>query len=108
MTHADLPLFKWTPPRQVIPFPADKRTGHARRVAGQLDKARSNREADFALTRACKAFCNQLGLAGIPQDEIDRQHEVFLQTISRECLRIGAKWMPMAPEQRQHDGGGAA
>lgn len=104
MTHADLPLFKWTPPRQVIPFPADKRTGHARRVAAHLAKARSNREADFALTRACKAFCKQLRSAGIPQDEIDRQQAAFLHTISRECRRIGARWVP---DQQRHDGGGA-
>jgi len=93
-----LDLLAWTPPRQVIPFPTDKRVGHARKVAEQLAGARTNREADWALTRACTALRNQMRAAGIPEDEIARQHDTFLRTISTECDRIKTKWMPTLPD----------
>lgn len=98
--HHDLPLFNWEPPRQVIPFPTRLRTGHARKVAEQLAQARTNREADSRLTRACQTLKRQMRAAGIPEDEIDRQHETFLRAISRECDRIRAKWSPVLPDDQ--------
>lgn len=105
-----LDLLEWTPPRQVIPFPTEKRVGHARRVAELLDKARTNREADWALTRACRSLREQMKAAGIPADEIGRQHATFLKTIIAECDRIKAKWTPTLPDNPQCHGapGGAA
>lgn len=102
MTHDDLPLFSWEPPRQIIPFPAELRTGHARRVAEQLDQSRTNREADSRLTRASQTMRRQLRAAGVPEDEIERQHQAFLVAINAECNRIRARWSPVLPEdQRQ-------
>ena len=98
MTHGDLPLFSWDPPRQIIPFPTKLRIGHVRKIAEQLDQARTNREADSRLTRACQTLKRQMRTAGIPEDEIERQHEAFLMAISAECNRIRARWSPVMPE----------
>jgi hypothetical protein len=110
MSNDDLPLFRWEPPRQVIPFPTRLRTGHARKVAEQLAQARTNREADSKLTRACQTLKRQMHAAGIPDDEIERQHQTFLQAISVECSRIRARWSPVLPEDQRHNPtpGGAA
>ncbi len=111
MRATDLPLFDWEPPRQVIPFPANLRTGHAKKVAEQLAQARTNREADSRLTRACQTMQRQMRAAGIPEAEIDRQHQTFLRAISVECDRIRARWSPVLPEDQQRQGptpGGAA
>jgi hypothetical protein len=94
MSHDDLPLFKWQPPRQVIPFPTCFRVGHARKVAEQLDQARTNKEADARLTRACQTLRRQMRAAQISPEEIERQHETFLHMICAECERIRAKWTP--------------
>lgn len=110
MTHDNLPLFSWEPPCQIIPFPTKLRTGHARKIAEQLDQARTNREADSKLTRASQTLCRQMRAAGLPEDEIERQHQAFLRLISRECGRIRAKWSPVLPDD-QHQSptpGGAA
>lgn len=104
--NTQLDLLDWIPPRQVIPFPAEKRTGHARKVAEQLAVADTNKEADRALNRACRMLRDQMLAAGIPEDEIDRQHETFILTISLECDRIKARWTPTL--QRQGTPGGAA
>lgn len=104
-------LFSWIPACRVIPFPSQKRTGHARRVAESLSKARTNREADRILTQACRSFRDQMQAAGIPMDDIRREHDLFLRAIHAECDRIGAKWMPSLPEDVSSCGptpGGAA
>lgn len=49
MTHDVLPLLNWQRPCSLIAFPAEKRTGHALKIAHQLAKARTNREADWTL-----------------------------------------------------------
>lgn len=67
-------------------------------IAEQLDQARTNREADSRLTRACQTLKRQMRAAGVPEDEIERQHQAFLMAISAECNRIRAKWSPVLPE----------
>lgn len=104
MSHDDLPLFAWSPPRKVIPFPTRLRTGHARKVAEQLDQARTNREADARLTRACQTLRRQMRAAGIPDNEIARQQETFLRMICAECDRIRAKWAPVLPDHPNDHG----
>lgn len=108
MLHDDLPLFAWTPPRNVIPFPAGLRIGHARKVAVQLSKARSNREADHVLTRAVQAYCRQMRAAGIPDEAIEKQEIEFLRLIDRECDSVTARWRPALPSMHGNDPKGAA
>lgn len=101
MTHDDLPLSRWELPRQVIPFPTKLRVGHARKIAEQLDQSRTNREADSKLTRACQTLKRQMRAAGLPEDEIERQHDAFLEAIGAECDRIRAKWSPVLPDNQR-------
>ncbi|WP_409527118.1 DUF6074 family protein [Rhizobium sp. P32RR-XVIII] len=46
------------------PFPSASRVGHASKIARQLSKARTNREADNVLSRAVHAHCRQMKHAG--------------------------------------------
>jgi len=105
-----LDLLDRTPSCRVVPFPTDKRVGHARRVAEQLDHARTNKEADSRLTRACQTLKRQMREAGISGDEIDRQSDAYLLVISVECERIRARWSPVLPEDERQGPrpGGAA
>ncbi|WP_420895289.1 DUF6074 family protein [Sinorhizobium meliloti] len=78
----------------IILFPSRLRTGHARRVATQLARARSNREADHILSRAIRSHTQQMKSVGIVDREIERQRTEFLMTIHVECRNVGAGWLP--------------
>lgn len=110
MTHDDLPLFRWQPPRQIIPFPATLRTGHARKVAMLLAKARTKREADYFLNRSVDTFCRQLASVGVEPSDIAGQEADYLRMIAAECRSIGAPWHPNIgdPSEPSGDHGGAA
>jgi hypothetical protein len=106
-THADLPLFRWTPPQCVVlPFPIAFRIGAARKVAEQLSRAKTNREADHVLTRAHGTMRGQFERAGLSYHEKDR--DAFARMIRAECDRRRSKWVPTLPEDgpqhRQPDG----
>jgi hypothetical protein len=107
MSHDDLPLFAWVPPRKIIPFPARLRTGHARKVAVQLSKARTNREADHVLTRAVETFCRHLETAGVPDAEIDMERVAYLKAIDHECNKVNASWRPVVSPASETPGGAA-
>ncbi|SOE18581.1 hypothetical protein SAMN05877838_3510 [Hoeflea halophila] len=106
----DLPLFNWQPPRQIIPFPATLRTGHARKVALLLAKARTQREADHFLSRSIETFCRQLTNAGVDPSDIARQEADYLRMIAVECSVVGATWHPNISDLSEPNGdhGGAA
>lgn len=89
-----LPLFEWKPPRKVIPFPAQFRGGHAKRVALKLKSARSEREASHLLRRSLESFVKQLSQAQVGADDLERERKVFLGTIAGECHRVGSPWLP--------------
>ena len=105
MSHDDLPLFAWAPPRKVIPFPARLRTGHARKIAIQLSKARSQREADHVLSRAVETFCRHLQQADVPAEDIERERVAYLQAIDNECNRVNASWRPIVEPVSDNSGG---
>jgi len=107
MSHDDLPLFAWTPPRKIIPFPARLRTGHARKIAVQLAKARSHREADHVLSRAIEKFCRNLMLADVPADEIEQERLAYLKAIDHECNKVNACWRPDLAPASDNSGGSA-
>ncbi|RLP23642.1 hypothetical protein D8676_19030 [Mesorhizobium sp. YM1C-6-2] len=100
----DLP--HWSAPCKVIAFPADKRKGHAFKVAHQLSKARTNKEADWILTRALVSYHDHLIRAGLSASVASRQTEVFKRLIFERCEVIDSRWRPTIdiPEH----GGGAA
>lgn len=109
MQHDDLPLLRWRPPIQIIPFPSANRVGHALRLAQQLSKARTNREADYVLSRAVKAHCRQMRNAGLPPCEIERERVEYLGLIETQCRRINARWVPeISHESSEFEPGGAA
>jgi hypothetical protein len=108
MQRDDLSLFTWSPPVAIIPFPTSNRVGHARRIAEQLSKARSNREADHVLTRSVIALCRQMRHAGIPADEVELQRLEYLKLIDSQCRRLNARWMPDIPTQSESIGPGGA
>lgn len=78
----------------IIPFPSRLRTGHARKVATQLAKARSNREADHILSRAVRSHIRQMQSVGIIDQEVQKQRLDFLMSIHVECRKVGAGWLP--------------
>lgn len=101
-----LPLFKWQPPCKVIAFPADKRRGHAFKIANQLAKARTNKEADWTLTRALVSYQDKLMEAGVSPALAKRHVEAFERLIWQRCVAIGSKWAPTLDDAG--NGGGAA
>lgn len=110
MRNDYLPLFAWQPPRQTIPFPARARTGHARKVAQQMAKARTLNEAQWAFTRARDSFVNQMRKAGIADNEIEQELIDFSRTIHSHCISERSQWVPCLQEQAQyrHSPDGAA
>jgi len=92
----------------VIPFPSRLRIGYARKVATQLAKARSNREADHILSRALLSHLRQMHSVGIVDHEIERQRIDFLMTIHVECQKVGAGWLPNISSLNIGDSGGVA
>lgn len=95
METRELPLFAWQPPAcLVIAFPSRLRTGHARKVARQMARARTGREAQYALRRAMTSHEDHLRRAGLPADEIERQMLDFRALIHRECRLARAHWLP--------------
>ncbi len=105
MSHDDLPLLAWTPPRKVIPFPASLRTGHARKIAVQLAKARSQRAADHVLSRAVETFCRHLMSADVPAEDIERERLSYLKVIDHECNKVNAYWRPALAPATDNSGG---
>jgi hypothetical protein len=81
-------------PCTIIAFPAEKRSGHAFRVANQLSKARTNKQADWVLTRPLVSYHDRLIAAGIPEPEAGRLMDVFRRLIFNECVALGSHWMP--------------
>ncbi|OQP84202.1 hypothetical protein BTR14_20585 [Rhizobium rhizosphaerae] len=94
MSCDDLPLFQWRPPIKIIPFPSRHRIGHAGKVARQLAKARTNREADAILSKALEAHCRQMTRAGIAATDIEKERHGFKVAIRIECEKIDAAWVP--------------
>ena len=97
MQHDDLPLFTWRPPAKVIPFPSSFRVGHAMKIAMQLSKARSNREADHIISRAVQAHCRQMEQAGLSRHVISEQRIDFLVTVDFQCRCLNSRWHPEIP-----------
>lgn len=110
MQREDLPLFAWTPPVRMIPFPATARTGHALRIARQIAKGRTDNEASWALERACDSFVNQMVKAGFSEIETQRQLRDFRRAIHDQCRAIQSPWVPVIEDSSPHHRtpGGAA
>ncbi|PWE52762.1 hypothetical protein DEM27_28570 [Metarhizobium album] len=102
MQHDDLPLFAYVPPVKIIPFPALKRVGQAKKIAEQLAKARTQREADHILSRSVQAYSRQMSSARVAEPDIARETLDFLTLIHAQCLKLRARWRPSLP--RQSDG----
>ncbi|CAN7292733.1 DUF6074 family protein [Neorhizobium sp. LjRoot104] len=81
----------------IIPFPSKRRSGHARKIADQLSRSRSDREAEHILSRALNAYERQMHSASIPDAEIDLERSDFIFSIYEECRKLGSAWRPMMP-----------
>ncbi|WP_372493061.1 DUF6074 family protein [Aliihoeflea aestuarii] len=104
MQRDDTPLLSWQLPFAVIPFPALKRSGHARKIAQQLSKARTNREADWILHRALSSAHDQMVKAGILSSDADDELGDFRFLIHSHCIRINARWVPALEDDRTSGG----
>ena len=109
MTVEDLPLFAWQRPRTVIPFPGRRRLGHANRIAIQLSKARTQREANHIVSRATATFWRQMLSAGVTEVETSREIREFLIAVNRQCATLDSAWQTHVPPllDRQDPGGAA-
>lgn len=86
MRTDDLPLFNWTPPCKVIPFPARHRVGRVRRVAEVLSGKRG-RDANAYWRRTVETMAEQMSKAGVPKDEAERQLRDFFDAVQHEMQR---------------------
>jgi hypothetical protein len=86
---------------EVISFPSVRLIGSARRTAERLARAQSRHEADMFLNWALRARLGQLVRAGLSPREVLDQRDEFKRLIHRQCVQIGAEWMPTFPDEDQ-------
>lgn len=89
-----------------IPFPSKHRRGHAQKIAVQLARARSNREADHFLIRALDIHERHLREAFAPEATIKSERIDFIVLIHEECRKMRSHWYPAIPADQSP--GGAA
>ena len=78
MNADDLPLFRWTPPPKVLPFPCARRVGKVRRVVEVLlDKAENPKAAQAYWRRTVSDIDRQLKKAGIAECLIEAEIQEF-------------------------------
>jgi hypothetical protein len=78
----------------IIPFPSKRRSGHARKIADQLSRSRTSREAEHILSRALNAHERQMQSAAISEAEIDLERSDYIVSIYDECRKLGSAWRP--------------
>lgn len=81
-----LDLLSWTPPRQVIPFPCEKRIGKVRRVAEVLE-GKHGKAADAYWRQTVDALVGPMERAGIPTETIRAEVRAFHDAVQRELVR---------------------
>jgi hypothetical protein len=89
---------------EVVSFPSTHLTGHARRVAEQLARARSRYEADLFLNWALRARLGELIRAGLSPRQVLDQRDEFKRLIHRQCIQIGSEWMPVDHDDSKRKG----
>lgn len=82
----DLPLFNWTPPCKVIPFPTRHRVGKVRRVAEVLAQ-KSGKDAGAYWQRTVETMLGQMERAGVSPSEAERQAGDFFDAVQAELQR---------------------
>lgn len=92
----------------VLAFPSCWRIGHARRVADQLARSRTNKEADWVLSRALCTHHDQLVRAGVELVLVDREVADLRDLIHSECLVRNSPWIPATPQSSAGEHGGNA
>lgn len=88
MTHEDLPLFAWQPPRKTIVFPMKSRIGRIRDVAAKMVDKQTQRHADHYFRQVNEAMVNQLSRIGLSELEIDEQVGAFWVAVDQEITRL--------------------
>jgi len=88
MSHADLPLFRWTPPVKVIMFPMVKRVGRIRDVAEKMLEKPTDRATAFYRNQVTDAMIRQMDKAGISEAEQDEELGAFWQAVDGEMIRL--------------------
>lgn len=87
MHDADLPLFAWQPPRQVLLFPLTKRVGKIRRTASVLSR-KHGEDANLYWKQVVAANRKHLARVGLADEEIDRELRSFFEAVQAEMVRI--------------------
>lgn len=88
MRDRSLPLFSWSPSRQVIVFPMVRRVGRIRDVATKMLEKPTDRAAEFYRGQVTDALLKSLARAGIPESEQDEQLGAFWEAVRCEMIRI--------------------
>lgn len=101
MTSDILPLFSWSPPVQVIPFPTANRIGKVRHTAKLLHKKQGS-AADSYWRQVCTGMARQMEQAGIPKGEVNQQMRDFFDAVQSELQRMSYR------DSQLSDGDGAA
>lgn len=92
MTHSDLPLFAWQPPRKLIVFPMVKRIGRIRDVAGKMLDKPTERAADHYERQVTQSLQVQFEKIGLDDSEIDEQIGAFWVAVGHEMQRQLNGW----------------
>jgi len=91
MQHDDLPLFSWSPPCRVIPFPLAKRAGKIARVAAKLHERRGKDRAWNAYwSQVVEAMALQMERIGLDNSTIIAEIDAFEEAIGIELKRLKA------------------
>lgn len=93
---------------RVIAFPSQCRIGHARRIADQLRRARTNKEADWLLGRALDTHYDQLARAGIGLSRSRSESGEFRALIHSQCIKQNSRWIPALPQSSNSPTGDSA
>ena len=88
MSHADLPLFSWIPPRRVIVFPMKNRVGRVKNVAARMLAKTTERHAEFYREQVTSALVASLKRLGIADAEHGEHLIAFWSAVDAEMVRL--------------------
>lgn len=92
MSHADLPLFAWSPPAcDVRAFPLDRRLGKVRDVARKLLTKATDKHAAQYRDQVEAALLHGLEKCGVPADRHGAELARFWRAVATEMARTRIK-----------------
>lgn len=92
MTHSDLPLFAWQPPRKLIVFPMVNRIGRIRDVAAKMLDKPTEKSASHYRKQVNEALEVQFEKIGLAENERLEQIGAFWHAVEQEMRKQSHGW----------------